>query len=171
MATPTESLDLRRIKLAYEVLGVSLDSSAFRIKREYRRLAKLWHPDKWPQASEQQQRAGERMREINDAFRLVQHAPLRYRLDTQPDVAARAERTRRPVVRETIPITDRGEYVVRFATGVVFGLFLELVLTLSGAEVPLGVMIVFPVIPGFASAVLGDRFWHWVLKYWWLWSP
>ena len=101
----------------------------------------------------------------------LQHAPLRYHIETQPRVAARAERTGRPRVRETVPITDRTEYVVRFATGAVFGLFLDLELMLSIAEVPLGVMVVIPVMTGVASALLGDKFWHWLFKFWWFWSP
>jgi hypothetical protein len=108
------------------------------------------------------------MREINDAYRLVRHAPLRYHIETQPRVAARAERTGRPVVRETVPITDRIEYVVRFAAGAAFGLLLDLQFALSSAEVPLDVVVAIPVIAGVASALIGDKFWHWLFKFWWL---
>lgn len=55
--------------------------------------------------------------------------------------------------------------------GAVFGMFLDLVLTLSAVELSVVVLIVLPVITGVAATLLGDKFWHWLLKYWWLWSP
>jgi len=40
--------DLEKLHQAYRVIGVARDSSTLRIKRAYRRLARTWHPDKWP---------------------------------------------------------------------------------------------------------------------------
>ena len=158
--------ELARIGEAYRVLGVSRDSSALRIKREYRRLARLWHPDKFAHNSREQQRATVRMREINDAFQLVKHAPLRYRFDVRPVVAkSRVE----SAVRRTAPVTDTAEYIVRFVTGFAFGLFLSVLLLL--ADAPVAVVAVISLLTGGASAVFGDRFWYWVLKHWWVWSP
>jgi hypothetical protein len=160
--------EFAEIKQAYQVLGVLPNSSALRIKVEYRRLAKLWHPDKWPHDRPQQQHASERMREINEAFRIAKHAPLRYHVDSQSTAAPRA-RARESMVRRTTPIPDKVEYVVRFATGGAFGIFVGLVLLFS--DVPIGLAVVVPLLTAAAATVLGDRFWHWVLKYWWLWSP
>ena len=75
--------DLESIHRAYRVIGVTPDSSALRIKRTYRRLATTWHPDKWPIGSAESKHAGEQMQQINDAFRLIEHAPLRYRFEAQ----------------------------------------------------------------------------------------
>jgi hypothetical protein len=160
--------ELARIKRAYQVLGVLPNSSALRIKREYWRQARRWHPDKWPHDSPQQRHASERMREINEAFRIVKHAPLRYHVDSQSTAAVRTQ-AGEPVVRRTAPIPDKVEYTVRFATGGAFGLFVSLVLVLS--DVPIALAVVVPFVTAAAATVLGDRFWHWVLKYWWLWSP
>jgi curved DNA-binding protein CbpA len=35
------------------VLAIPPSSSAIEIKRAFRRLAKIWHPDKWPQGPSQ----------------------------------------------------------------------------------------------------------------------
>jgi COMPASS component SWD3 len=56
---------------AYRIIGVSPESSALRIKREYRRLAKLWHPDKFPHNTAEQRHAAERMRAINEAYQSI----------------------------------------------------------------------------------------------------
>jgi hypothetical protein len=70
--------DLFAFMDAYKALGVdyAADSSAIRVA--YRRLTRLHHPDRHPAGSPEQQRATARMAEINDAYRLVREAPLRY---------------------------------------------------------------------------------------------
>lgn len=164
-----QSNDLQRIDRAYRVIGVRPDTSAFRIKREYRRLAKMWHPDKWPLGSLQNQHAGERMREINDAFRLIQHAPLRYGFETQAKVTIRANNSQQPPVHRAASIINQFEYIIRIMAGVIFGCFVSFVLILS--DMPLPVAVVLPLLTAAASAVYGDSFWRWVLKYLWLWAP
>jgi hypothetical protein len=166
MSTTQPASELARVEEAYRVLGVPTDSSALRIKREYRRLARTWHPDKFADNAPEQRRATERMREINDAFQLAKHAPLRFRVNVRPGsenvtVASRA--------RRTAPVTDTAEYIVRFVAGVAFGLFVSLLLTLG--DVPLSVLVAIPLVTGGASAVFGDRFWYLVLRLWWLWTP
>lgn len=166
MAEVREPSEFARIEQAYRAFDVPRDSSALRIKREYRRLAKLWHPDKFAQNTQEQRRATERMREINDAYQLIKHAPFRYRADVLPRVAKRSVGS---VVRRTAPMTDKVEYIVRFVTGAAFGLFVSLVLLMLDASV--AIAMVLPLLTGAASAVFGDRFWYWVLKHWWMWSP
>jgi len=163
MTAPEDALP--SIEQAYRVLGLSRDSSPLRIKREYRRLARMWHPDKFLHNTPDQRRATERMREIIAAFQLVKHAPLRYRLDaaSQP-----AERTSASEPVGTMVVTDRTEYIVRLVCGVVFGLLVSSLLLLTGA--PVAVIAVLPLLTGAASAVFGDRFWYWVLRSWWLWT-
>jgi hypothetical protein len=172
LSSAYESQDWAGIRRAYQALGLAPDSSALRIKRAYRRLAKEWHPDKWPHGSPQQQRATERMRDINEAYRLVKHAPLRYHIDTQRRVSPRADQSGHVVTRETIPLTDWGEHAVRFVAGAAFGLLLDFLFIVgAGMEVPLAVTIGLPLVTGIASVLLGDEFWHWMFEFCWLWWP
>ena len=62
---------------AYKVLGVGYDADSSEIRRAHRRLAKLHHPDKQSAGSPAPE-ATARMAQINDAYRLVRDAPLRY---------------------------------------------------------------------------------------------
>ncbi len=162
--------ELRRLRSAYEVLGVPLSSAAAEIKREFRRLAKTWHPDKWPAGSEQQAKAADRMREINVAFEAIRHAPLRYHIEGHPRVAARAAARGREVRHETVPFTDHTESAVRFVTGAFYGLFICVVLTCGGYELPTALWVVLPGLTGLASVYFGNAFWGWVLEsFWWWW--
>jgi hypothetical protein len=136
------------IETAYRVLGVPPDSSALRIKREYRRLARLWHPDKFAHDPREQRRATERMREINAAYELVKHAPLRYRSDARSRTAALGAR---PVARRTAPLADTIEYVVRFVAGFAFGLVVAFLLSVGDISVAL--IVIVPLLTGTASVV------------------
>jgi hypothetical protein len=153
-----DSDDLERLDQAYRVIGVTPDSSALRIKRAYRRLAKTWHPDKWPLHSAEGRHAGERMRVINDAFKLIQHAPLRYQTEGRRKVDTRPTSTHQPPMYDAPDITDRLEYIVRIVTGAVFGCVISFMWLLSD----------LPLLTAGASAIYGDRFWRWVLTVWWL---
>ena len=53
------------IKNYYQMLGVDSDVSQQEIKRAFRRLALLHHPDRNP---EDQKQAEERFKEINEAY-------------------------------------------------------------------------------------------------------
>jgi DnaJ-domain-containing protein 1 len=150
---------------AYRVLGLPSDSSALRIKREYRRLAKLWHPDKFPHNTAEQRHAAERMRAINSAYQSIKHAPLRYRAyaaraRTQPSQPPEPTRSMEP---------DTLEYVVRFVCGFLFGLLVTVAALASDIPVPIAVAI--PFATGVAAAVYGDRFWYGVLDLPWGWWP
>jgi hypothetical protein len=109
------------------------------------------------------------MREINAAFQAIRHAPLRYHIEGHPRVAARATAAGREVRHESIPVSDRTEWAIRFALGVMFGAFLDFVLLPGGAELPRALWIVIPVLTGVASAHFGNAFWSWVIEsLWWL---
>ncbi len=56
----------------YDVLGVRRDSGLEDIKRAYHRLAMEYHPDKNPSP-----RAAEKMRQINEAYRILGDPALR----------------------------------------------------------------------------------------------
>jgi DnaJ-class molecular chaperone len=161
--------ELRRLRLAYQLFGLPTSSSAVEIKRAFRSLAKTWHPDKWPAGTPQQEKAAERMRELNAAYEAVRHAPLRYHIEGHPRVAARAAEAGRPVRRESVPVTDRGEWVVRFVFGALFGCVVNLFVMCGAPSLSPALWVVVPVACGLGSAYLGDAFWSTALELvWWI---
>ena len=68
----------QELRDAYRVLGVDPRASELAIKLRYRELVQIHHPDKWPQGSQEQSAATDRMRDINVAYDLIGDAPLRY---------------------------------------------------------------------------------------------
>jgi curved DNA-binding protein CbpA len=62
----------------YDVLGVRRDSTADEIKQAYHRLALEYHPDKNPSPA-----AAEKMKEINEAYRVLGDAKLRAEYDAK----------------------------------------------------------------------------------------
>jgi curved DNA-binding protein CbpA len=52
----------------YELLGIPRIASAERVKRSYRNLVKIYHPDRFPSGSKAHAEAEKRIREINIAY-------------------------------------------------------------------------------------------------------
>jgi len=52
----------------YEVLGLKPGATQAEIKNAYRKLAKVWHPDRFPNDPELQKKGAEQFRKINEAF-------------------------------------------------------------------------------------------------------
>ena len=161
--------DLKELRRAYQTLGVPAVASAHAIKQEYRRRAKQFHPDRWPAGSDAQARASEQMRELNAAYALARHAPLRYHVESHPRVEARAEKRGRPAVRPTVHLTDRSEYVVRFLLGALVGGVLSLALLWSGTTESVPLLVAIPIGCGVLSILFGDDFWSFVLELVWWW--
>lgn len=66
----------------YEVLGLQKGASADEIKRAYRKLAMKWHPDKWTQSSEAEQRTAEQnFKEVGEAYAVLSDDQKRARYD------------------------------------------------------------------------------------------
>lgn len=61
----------KTMKTHYETLGISKEASAERIKRSYRTLVKIYHPDKFASGSEAQAEAEKQMRNINVAYAVL----------------------------------------------------------------------------------------------------
>src|SRR5437762_1848696 len=68
-----------------ETLGIPKEASAERIKRSYRKLVKLYHPDQFPSRSREQAEAEKRMRDINVAYSILSNPLSRTRYDAKLD--------------------------------------------------------------------------------------
>ncbi len=158
-----EAVELARLKQAYALLGVLPDSSALAIRRAFGMQARRRRPSRFPEGSPQRARAAEEIARLREAFRFVRHAPLRFHAET-PGVAPRAGR-RGP--KRSAPAPDWLEWLVRFAAGAAFGLFVLVFHLLL--PLPLPVLVCVPLATGLGSVLGGDRFWHAVLRsaLWW----
>ncbi len=56
----------------YEILELEPGASPEEVKRAYRDLAKVWHPDRFPNDPRLQLRAQEKLKEINEAYEQLQ---------------------------------------------------------------------------------------------------
>jgi curved DNA-binding protein CbpA len=66
----------------YEILGVNKNAPLEEIKKNYRKLAQKWHPDKWTSKSvEERQRANEKMQKLNRAYEILGDEDKRKRYD------------------------------------------------------------------------------------------
>jgi len=75
----------------YEILGIARNVTLDLIKKAYRRLALLWHPDKNPDNPEE---AEEMFRKISEAYTALSDSGIRERYDVGEDVHAETkERT------------------------------------------------------------------------------
>lgn len=87
---PLTAEEFRELAAHYAVLEASTRASPWVIKRQYLRLAKTWHPDRFPAGTEAQAAGEEKMKAIIRAYQQIRDAPLRFY--TPP-----AEPPRRPV--------------------------------------------------------------------------
>lgn len=172
--------DVARLKRAYEVLGIPLSASALAIKQAYRRMAKRWHPDLYRTGTPAHDEAAQMMKLINEEYSLVEHAPLRYYIETYPTAARKKNhpaycggKEQREVNGDTLRVTDRLEFWVRFACGAFMGVFVGWRLFFSLFDQPTVLLVVVGSLVlgcAFGAAKFGDRFWRSILGRWWLWG-
>ena len=67
----------------YQILGISQKATPEQIKRTYRTLVKLCHPDLFVSGSEEQARAGDQLREINAAYAILSNPQKRTTYDAK----------------------------------------------------------------------------------------
>jgi predicted nucleic acid-binding protein len=59
------------IKMSYQVLELDETATADDVKRAWRQLAKVWHPDRFPNDAKLQQRGQEKQKTLNAAYKLL----------------------------------------------------------------------------------------------------
>ena len=75
----------------YKVLGITNDAELDSIKKAYRQLALKWHPDK----NDGDVAAGEKFKELAEAFTVLSDAEQRKAYDQERSAAARGDLRRR----------------------------------------------------------------------------
>jgi hypothetical protein len=129
----------------YLVLGLKPGSSAQQLKDAYRDLAKVWHPDRFAHDPKLQQKAQEKLKEINEAYaQLTSPAAHRATRRHAPD-APKAEHTRSrrsagapSGVRDSPPKTRLAPYALA-AFGFTAVLFLSFILLRADGGAPVAV--------------------------------
>ena len=69
---------VEHLKKAYRVLDVPPTASALAIKSNYRKLIKRWHPDRPATRAATASEAMVMTKILNEAYALIENAPLRY---------------------------------------------------------------------------------------------
>ncbi|HEX8128038.1 MAG TPA: J domain-containing protein [Pyrinomonadaceae bacterium] len=72
----------RELNNCYEVLGVAEGASAQELKVAYRDLAKVWHPDRFVHDPRLQQKAQDKLKEINEAYEQLISGKIRFQRQT-----------------------------------------------------------------------------------------
>jgi hypothetical protein len=105
---------MRDIDRCYKILELEPGASSEELKRAYRDLVKVWHPDRFVDDPQLQQKALEKLKEINEAYARLQSAQPSPQLKTRQP----APHSQRP---GTAPRPDgvgsRGSRARRFGLG------------------------------------------------------
>jgi len=67
----------------YETLGIPREASAGWVKRSYRSLVKIYHPDRYPSESAEKAAAEKKIREINEAYSVLSKPTRRASYDAR----------------------------------------------------------------------------------------
>lgn len=154
------------IQRCYRTLEIEPGTSLERVKQAYRELAKVWHPDRFPNDPKLQHKAQEKLKEINDAYKKLQEFISENSSTPPRDTTSRTQSSDGPAsgdFRGATPppkspasnsqpaagdrISNRGwQKVILGFTGV--GLLVLLVAVLSDPEPPANPL---PVVPGFLA--------------------
>ena len=173
---PTDQI--AELKHAYRLLDLPLSASPTSIKNTYRKLVKRWHPDLYPDGTPTQIEATQMTKLINEAYLAIKSAPLRYYVEACPPASVKSRQETRPSSDERsattrpLPRTDWLEFWVRFVCGSVLGALLGFRALLFHYDRPSSfvqgvVAITFAC--GLGAALFGDKFWHTLLRRWWMW--
>jgi DnaJ domain len=169
---------IEKLKKAYRVLDVPATASALAIKSNYRKLIKRWHPDRPMTGGSMAAEATLMTKLINEAFALIQNAPLRYYAgrNAPGSFKQNVAPERKSIDEVDLPRMffneKRIEYAVRIACGAISGAFVGLAFSVDifREDIEIVVAIILCAI-GFAAGAVkyGDRFWRMVFGNWWMW--
>jgi hypothetical protein len=114
------------------------------------------------------------MQEINDAYKSIRHAPLRYYVPGSP--ASRVKRRSRNIdplntdenVCKHAKAYSSAEANIRFAAGFAFGAIVFILILGGASNIPSYVVwmsaAVIPAISGFCSLRYGDEYWKYLIR-------
>jgi len=85
----------------YEILGVPGDATLDQIKKKYRLLAQAYHPDKYIDCPDVQERVAEKMVDINAAYAILSDPEERRAYDLSLSERNRTKATK-PVVKSAV---------------------------------------------------------------------
>jgi len=178
-----ETRTIERLKKAYLVLNVPEAASALAIKASYRKLIKRWHPDKPTTSAATQDESVMMTKLINEAYALIENAPLRYYSGRDPHATQKAEKkTQSEAKTRNVNEVDlskmffnekRIEYAVRIVCGAISGAFVGLAFSLDAVQDGIAVMAAVAICAvGFAIGAMkyGDKFWREIFGIWWRWQ-
>jgi hypothetical protein len=165
---------------AYRVLDVHTSASALAIKSNYRKLIKRWHPDRPATGVATEAEASFMTKLINEAYALIENAPLRYYSGTGTSKTAEKKHAGpKPRNINEVDLSKmffnekRIEYAVRITCGAISGAFVGLAFSLDffreDLEIVAGIALCAI---GFAAGAVkyGDRFWRAAFGNWWMWE-
>ena len=175
----SETQTIERLKKAYRVLNVPEAASALAIKASYRKLIKRWHPDKPATSAATQDESVMMTKLINEAYALIENAPLRY-FDERSATSAAEESKGRVQEKRGFPslnnaraalIEKRVEYAVRIGCGMLSGACIGLLFgeRLNDENVFAGALVCALLFAAGAVKV-GDKLWREIFGIWWRWQ-
>lgn len=177
-----EEQPIEKLKKAYRVLDVPETASALTIKSNYRKLIKRWHPDKPATNAATAAEATLMTKLINEAYSLVENAPLRYYAGgTTETVRPEKPRYRAREKRGVEALTDaqvariekRVEYAIRIICGLLSGAFIGLWFVggvLRNNVETFSSSLVMALLFGAGAVKLGDKVWREIFGIWWKWE-
>jgi hypothetical protein len=68
---PKTQVEKDKINCAYNILGLQPNASFAEVKQAYKNLVKKWHPDLFMNQPQQQKQAQEKMRLVNEAYKIL----------------------------------------------------------------------------------------------------
>ncbi|HEX7318211.1 MAG TPA: J domain-containing protein [Pyrinomonadaceae bacterium] len=114
---------------AYELLGVAPGTTGRELKQAYHDMAKVWHPDRFSHDPRLQQKAQEKLKEINEAYELLTSGRAARTARTTPPTRASYEPPVVPARRK------RPQFILPVA--VIFcAVFVAALIFLSPSDVP-----------------------------------
>src|SRR5262245_11380441 len=153
--------DIYALMNAYGLLEVPYKATTGEIRRAFRQLASLHHPDKFPEGSPDRGRATERMIQLNAAYELIRAAPLQYhRVST---ATGADEPWSDAELEEAIRRGHAARQVEEFMTGATFAVFFALTMLLRIPHLynPIagsaGYIVAAIVVCGALGALMGRR--------------